>query len=393
MQMTKASSQKALKVLTISLLLIVCGYSLSYNILSNTMDPLVGEFQLTGASQGLMTSMMNLGSMLPLIIMPLLQGKFPKQIMILLACVLQVLMLLLTGLSTSFATLLTACVLLGAGNNFTDSCVNSYMVDLHPGDSAKCLGLLHGFYGIGGLLTPILASAIMAASGWRASYFAAAAIFASLIAFFIFAGMRGAKGAKVQTVQESPFTKEMFISYLKTPRNLFLLGAALFYAAAQCGLVSWVVRYTSVVFNDPQIGSYCLSAYWICTTISRLVVPRLPFKTGTLLVFGSLGACVFHLIGVLSGNAVGLVIGSALIGLTSGHCIPVMLGEAAVGNEDRTSLTTSGMFLMMGLARMVMPLIMGAASTGSMTIAMLLPALTALLCMFSCAFAVKAKVR
>ena len=64
--MQSTASRRALKILTVTLLLIVCGYSMSYNILSNTMDPLIREFSLTGASQGLMSSMINLGSMLPL---------------------------------------------------------------------------------------------------------------------------------------------------------------------------------------------------------------------------------------------------------------------------------------------------------------------------------------
>ena len=163
--MQKTSGARLLKLLTIALLLIVCGYSMSFNILSNTMDPLVKEFSLTGASQGLMSSMINFGSLLPLLIIPLLQGRVHKIWLILGASILQVLMLLLTGASGSFGMLLFSCVLLGAGNNTTDSCVNSYMVDLHPENSAGVLGLLHGCYGIGGLLTPILVSAILASSG------------------------------------------------------------------------------------------------------------------------------------------------------------------------------------------------------------------------------------
>ena len=379
------SARRTLKILTLSLLLIVCGYSMSYNILSNTMDPLIGEFALTGASQGLMTSMMNLGSILPLVIIPLLQGRVHKIWLILCASVLQVLMLMLTGVSTNFATLLTACVLLGAGNNFTDSCVNSYMVDLHPENSAGCLGLLHGFYGIGGLLTPILVSFILEKSGWRLSYYVAAAIFGVICLFFAFVGIRSRRIEKAANAsREAPLTRAMFVSYLRNPRNLFFLGAAAFYAASQLGLVSWVVRYTSVRFNDAQAGSLCLTAYWVCTTICRLVTPRLSFNPGKMLVVGAVGAGVFHAAGILSGSAMGMVVASALTGLISGLCIPVMLSEASRGNEDRTSLITSGIFLMMGLSRMVMPLAMGAVGASSLTTAMLLPAAVAVICALCC---------
>jgi len=379
--MQTTASRRALKILTVSLLLIVCGYSMSFNILSNTMDPLVEEFSLTGAAQGLMTSMMNLGSMLPLLVLPLLQGRVSKGWLILGASILQVLMLLLTGLSVNFGMLLTACVLLGMGNNFTDSCVNSYMVDLHPGNSAGCLGLLHGFYGIGGLFTPILLSFIMERAGWRPGYYAVAGVFGAICVLFAFVGLRKRSNTDAaETAKEAPFTAAMLADYLRTPRNLFFLAAAALYAAAQIGLLGWVVRYTSVQFNDPQTGSMCLTAYWICTTVCRLVTPRLSIKASVLLFVGAMSACVFHVIGIVSGSAVGMLIASGLIGLTSGQWIPVMISEATRGNADRTSLVTSGIFLVMGLARMLIPLGMGAVSASSLVAAMMLPAACALLC-------------
>ena len=390
--MQKTASRRALQILTVSLLLIVCGYSMSFNILSNTMDPLIGEFQLTGAAQGLMTSMMNLGSMIPLLILPLLQGRVHKIWLILGASALQTAMLLLTGASGNFAMLLTACILLGAGNNTTDSCVNSYMVDLHPENSAGVLGLLHGFYGIGGLLTPILVSAILSASGWRPAYYVAAAIFTVIIIFFAVVGLRSMKDSgSAQTAPETPMSAAMFKSYIGSSRNLLFLAAAAFYAASQLGLLNWVVRYTTVQFNDAQTGSLCLSAYWICVTICRLVTPHLPFKPGRILVVGMLGAAIFNVIGVISGSAVGMLIASALIGVISGQYVPVMISEATRGNEDRTSLITSGIFLLMGLARMVMPLGMGAVSSTSLSIAMLLPAGAALACALCSGLAEKCK--
>ncbi|MBP3409545.1 MAG: MFS transporter [Clostridia bacterium] len=390
--MQKTASRRALQILTVSLLLIVCGYSMSFNILSNTMDPLIGEFQLTGAAQGLMTSMMNLGSMIPLLILPLLQGRVHKIWLILGASALQTAMLLLTGASGNFAMLLTACILLGAGNNTTDSCVNSYMVDLHPENRASCLGLLHGFYGIGGLLTPVLVSYVLGKSGWRASYYVAGGIFAVICLLFAIVGSRSSKGSNaVQAAKEAPFTRAMFAEYLRTPRNVLFLIAGALYAAAQLGLLGWIVRYTTVQFNDPQTGSLCLSAYWICVTICRLVTPRLPFKPGRMLIVGALGAGVFHILGLITGSAVGMLIASALIGLISGQWIPVMLSEATIGNEDRTSLITSGVYLIMGLARMLIPLGMGAVSTASLVGAMLLPAAAALLCALFSYLAVRCK--
>ena len=80
-----------------------------------------------------------------------------------------------------------------------------------------------------------------------------------------------------------------------------------------------------------------------------------------------------------------------LIGVVSGQYIPVMISEATRGNEDRTSLITSGLFLAMGFGRMTMPLCMGAISATSLFTAMLIPAAVSLLCALCCHLAIRSK--
>ena len=379
--MQTSPNRRATKALTLSILFLMLGYSFCYNILGNTMDPLIGEFSLTGASQGLMTSMMNLGSLLPLGIMPLLQGRIHKLWMLVMSSALQFLMLLLTGVASNFATLLTACALLGAGNNFTDICANSYIVDLHPEDSARHLGLLHGFFGVGGLITPLIVGWVLNRAGWRAAYFATAGLFALPCLFLLLAGLRARRAERAAGgEQETPITRAMLADYLRGRRNWLLLIAGALYAASQLGLLSWVVRYTSVRFGDAQTGSLCLSAYWICTTACRLASARLPFAPEKMLIAGAAGAGIAHAAGILAGTGPAMVVASALTGLLSGSCIPILLGEAARGNADKTSLTTSALFLSFGAARMLMPLLMGAVAARSISAAMLLPAGAALLC-------------
>ena len=84
-----------------------------------------------------------------------------------------------------------------------------------------------------------------------------------------------------------------------------------------------------------------------------------------------------------------MIICSGLVGLVSGLCIPVLVSEAAIGNEDRTALSTSALFLLMGLSRMLMPLLMGAVAANSIVTCMLLPAGAALISALFCALANK----
>jgi len=86
------------------------------------------------------------------------------------------------------------------------------------------------------------------------------------------------------------------------------------------------------------------------------------------------------MIGVLSGSSIIMCIMIGAIGLVSGHSIPILISEGAAGYKDSTSLPTSILLFSMCLARVVMPLVMGAmVEYTSILGAMLLPVVTSLL--------------
>lgn len=381
-------SHDPIRAFTAAVLLMVLGYSLCFNILNVTMNPIITEFSLEGTSQGLVSSMMNLGSLISLIILPMLQGRIQKYYLILIAVLLQIATLVLTGLSASFGLLLTANLLLGAGYNAADSCVNSYFVDLYP-DNSGAMGLLHGVFGVGGLLTPLLITAIINRSGWRVSYYIAAAIFAAITSVFVITGSRRHRDIAESTRVETRLSVKMLAEYFGTRRNLIILIASLLCAAGQMGLISWVVRYIFVRFGEgaSAMGTASVSAYWICCTACRLFAPRLPFNRRRMPVVGAFAAGIAHMLGVLIGSPVAMVVGCGLNGLLSGLCIPTLISLAAIGNEDRTSLTTSANFLIMAVGRMLIPIAMAAIAVKSIIIAMLLPAVCMSLSAVFCALA------
>lgn len=380
-KMQKSLARRAVTWLTVAILLLVCGYALCNNLINITMNPIIDEFSLAGANQGMMSSMISLGSLVALFLTPLLQGRVKKFWMLAFSGALEGLMLLLTGASSNFPALLAVCVVLGMGGGLTDSYANSYIIDLHRENSAKCLGLLHGCFGVGGLLTPLLASYVLSYSGWRDVYWVSAGVFGALFLGFVLIGLKTHRRIDVREVSsETKLSGSMLKGYLSRPRNVFLLIAGVFYAASQIGVTGWIARYMTLRFDAEYLGSICLSVYWISATISRFISPMLRIRPLKLYVVGTALAGLAHLAGVWLGTPISMLIAIALIGLLSGHCMPTLLGEAARGNEDKTSLTSSAMLFLMGLSRMGTPLLMGEVGTFvSIVTAMLLPAFAILL--------------
>ena len=155
------SGQAAVKGVTAAILVTSFIYAFVNSISSVLLNQVVEAFSLTGASQGLLSSMLSVGYMLALLVNPLFQGRTEKLFMLLLSGLLQAAMLVLSGTSASFALFLTGIVLLGVGCGWLDGYINSCMIDFHPHDSPKYLSLLHGLFGVGSLLAPLLMQALL----------------------------------------------------------------------------------------------------------------------------------------------------------------------------------------------------------------------------------------
>jgi MFS family permease len=364
--------------ITGAVFLLVMGFALCNNIIQNTMGPIIKNFSLLGARQGLMSSMISLGSVIALILAPLLQGRVRKLTMLSIAALLQALMLGLSGYSPTFGVLLAACVLLGLGGGWTDNYANSLIVDLHGKNSPRYLGMLHGFFGIGGLLTPLVIGAVLTAYPWRTAYIIAAMIFGIISGIFSAIALKSRRKLITQSGPlEKRFTAGMLMGYLRSRRNLLLIAAGIMYSASQQGFAGWLIRYMDVRFHAEILGSAALSLFWIASTLSRFLAPLIKarplavFSVGTLLSAGALIG------GVLLGGAAAMCVAAALIGLVSGHSMPMLLGEAASGYRGNTSLPTSVMLLCMTISRMAMPLLMGGVSAWSIAAVLCLPAAAA----------------
>ncbi|MDL2323612.1 hypothetical protein LJC61_00475 [Ruminococcaceae bacterium OttesenSCG-928-A16] len=165
------------------------------------------------------------------------------------------------------------------------------------------------------------------------------------------------------------------LSYIKNPRNIAVLVASIFATATQTGILVWILRYMVLRFNAGALGAVSISVYWVCATINRFGVSRLSIAPTHLFVWGALATAVCLGGGVLSGSAMGMCLAMGGMGLCSGHFMQVLFGECAREYKGKTSFPTSILIVVMGLARIVVPLIMAYVSNSvSVVVGMLLPA-------------------
>ena len=350
-----ADDAKQVRRVTIALLICMVAYAFANSLLSVLLNDVIDAFSIAGAKQGLMTSMMSVGTLAAILVTPLLQGRFSKRSVILASGVILGVGSVLTASAGSFFTLLALCVFIGLGVGWIDVDLSADMLDTHPRDSTKYLSLLHGFYGVGGLAAPLVIAAMMTSLSWRGAYrgvglLVLAAVGAAALLF--------RSGQKSAAASEEKLKRADLSAYFSSGRNWVLIACAFLSFVMQTTIIAWVVRYFKLSFGTDALGGAAISIYWVCLTISRFLFPRLHMKPMRLYTLGSLLFALVMAAGILLHSPAALCVACGLGGLTSGHMIPVMIGVCAVGYEGKSTLTTSIVMLTMCIGRFVTPLLM-----------------------------------
>ena len=368
------------KRMTTAILVTSFVYAFVNSISSVLINEVVETFALKGASQGLMSSMLSFGLMLALLVNPLFQGRISKITMIVLSCLLQAAMLLLSGGAPNFLVFVSAIMLMGAGCGWLDGYINSTIIDTHPTDSPKYLGLVHGIFGIGSLIAPLAMQWLLSRVSWRSVHSVIAALVLIAMLLVILA-RRGSKATGMfDKDEEERLSLKQVGSYLKRGRNLLLLGCGAMTAMVQTGIVCWIARYMLLAHNREALGATCLTIFWIAATINRFIAPRLKVRPLVLIMGGGLAAAVFLGVGILSNQAIVMCLCMGVLGLATGHFMPMVVAECANGYAGNTTLTTSVVMFVMGVSRVIIPILMAALTDAiSVRVGMSLPILAGVL--------------
>ena len=369
------NTEKAAAAITAAALVSIFVYSFVVSLPSILINEVVETFSLEGADQGLMGTLTSLGFMLSLFFTVLIQGRAKKSTVIIAALAVQALMLFICGSSFVFYLFCIGCVLLGFGGGFLDTFCNSAIVDVRRRENARYLGYLHGLFGVGSLLSPLVILWVLRYTDWRGFYFSLAIILIFVILLISLLSRNLRKKSNKLTAREKLFTKADLIAYLKVKRNVALATAGLFATFSISCITVWIVRYMTLQFDAAELGALSFTVYWMCATANRFlfaqIVKRAPMKFFTLGAFLS-GA--FILIGIISRNPVMVCVMMGAFGFCSGHFVPVLVSESAAGYEGRTTFTTSLIMFVMSVGRMAAPVIIAFTSTQiSLTTGMLLP--------------------
>lgn len=378
--MESRSNSRVIRIITIAILSALFAYGFVGSISNVLVNEIIDAFSLTGTAQGLSASLMNMGSLIALFVTPLLQGRIRKTKMIVLSGLLQVAALCVAGSAAGFILFATANAVTGIGCGWLDTYANSCIVDLHPQNSTRYLGWLHGLFGVGSLIAPLAIRWILGWSNWRGVYFAFAGVMLLSVGCIAFTSQKVENTGALSNTQESRLTLKEVGAYLTVKRNVLLLLTTVMTNMVQTGLTCWIARYMFLAYGEVALGATCLTLFWIAATASRFVMPRLKLRPLTIVMVGAFCATVLLSGGILSGSATVMCVAVCLCGFVTGPFMPMLIAECATGYQGKTTLTTSLMMIVGGVARLAVPLLTASVTSAvSATAGMLVPAAFAVL--------------
>ena len=230
------------------------------------------------------------------------------------------------GLRPPYPVLLAVTAFLAIGIGTIDACLNAYLSGL-PG-STVLLNLLHAFYGVGALIGPLLAAALLAAGrSWGAVYLVFAVLTVPLLAAFAAWYPPGTGSAVAVPEGVRPGSLSTAV------RRAGVVLAALFlagYVGVEVSVGNWGYSYlTQYREHGPLLAGWVVSGYWFGFTLGRFLMGAVAarYRLGpAVLTYACLvGMLAFGAFTWLVPGTAGTVAGFFLLGLFIGPVFPLTI--------------------------------------------------------------------
>lgn len=247
-------------------------------------------------------------------------------------------------------------LLMGLGWSALDVALNTHISKLHPQRRSAMLSLLHGFYGVGSFVGPLLLGlSITWYTSWRSAPWVAGALFA-------LAGLAYAATSRLGKTDDGPSAPriEEQLSSVKgaadraqrmalgDPTLWLIASIGLIYQGVAWSLSLWLPTYMVSVHGTSSLaGASAISALFAGLTVGRFVNSLVVRRLGDLntLLAGAVGSLIALTFSLAVSSPLLLFVGLTLTGLALSPLIPTAIA-VLTRRWPETAGTVSGVFMM-----------------------------------------------
>jgi fucose permease len=240
-----------------------------------------------------------------------------------------------------FGAVVPSFYLLGFGMAMLQGMNNVFIVNLVNG--TVILGFMHGSYGVGGVVAPLMATSIVSHKAqWSHFYFIPLSLSVVNLAFLGWSFLGYEKESPVQLLAALERTASRQAAAVGEPtmgqivkralKNKITVLGALFlfaYQGAEVSISGWVISFLIHYRNgDPTHVGYVTSGFWAGITLGRFILVQPANKVGSRIAIVVLvvGSAAFQLLVWLVPNIIGDAVAIAIVGLLLGPVYPCATG-------------------------------------------------------------------
>jgi fucose permease len=247
---------------------------------------------------------------------------------------------LVMGIRPSFLVLLLAQVAAGYGTGMMETLLNLYLTTLP--NAATLISRLHGFFGVGALIGPVLAAWMLRSVTWPVVWLLLAAICLALSVGFLALYPRGDAAA-----EDEPHPRGLLGTALRTPAVLLASVFLAVYVGLELGVGNWGYTYMVDVHNAADLGAgYTISGYWLGLTLGRFVINPLAARLGRSIAESTfaclIGVTIMSALIWVSPTEPVAAIGFVLLGFFLGPLFPTAIAVVPDVVEPRLVATAIG---------------------------------------------------
>ncbi|EQL03662.1 Major facilitator superfamily domain, general substrate transporter [Ophiocordyceps sinensis CO18] len=229
------------------------------------------------------------------------------------------------ALHPPFPVLPVLLVIIGFGNGIQDSAWNTWVGNMHQAN--ELLGIIHGSFGLGGTVAPLIVSAMVARLHleWYTYFYVIIAVVCIELVFALWAFWDATGAVYRQKLRRDAVGGVTIRTVLSEPITWLLSVFLLAYAGAEVSLGGWIPTFMIEVRHaDDFLAGVTATLFWLGLSIGRVVLGFITGRIGEKLAITGylLLAVVFQLLYWLVPSTVGAMCFVSLMGFFLGPLFP-----------------------------------------------------------------------
>ncbi|MEN6479963.1 MAG: MFS transporter [Anaerolineales bacterium] len=333
------------------------------------MPSIAGEFAALGlTAMGLLTPASSAGRIIGTLLAGVGSDALGRQRLVWLSALLLSVAMALAAGAHLWAVFLLGYVVIGLVQGALSTSINAMISDAAQEARARALNLLHGVYGAGAAVSPLLIGALVTAGlPWRTLLAGTGALWLAYGLVCALADRRHGNDALASVAPEReskpPRQAASNLAVVRQGPVLALLAIAFIYNGVATSMLTWVAIFTQDSAGLSTFGAVSLVAvFYVALTVGRFVCAALAERLGygrLLLVLGAALLVTYPPV-VLGRHALAVILGVFGTGLALSGLFPTALAEGARRFPVQTGAVTSALTVSLTLGSLVPPLWTGA---------------------------------